>query len=456
MNKSPANKFNLKRVAQVLGAVVLLLGLVYYMRPRPIPVAMGTPEQRTVREYVAEEAKTRLAKEYVLSAPISGTVRRIALEPGDDVSADQVLAEIDPFPIEQQLKALDARIDQAKAQILGVDKTKPKPEDIERAAVRAKAMVDEAQAALRAQAEAKALHEEAQKSLVRAQGLLEKGVISQSDLDVAETRSTTAEMALARAAAGAAGAQKGVRIGDLDAQRVAGSVDDNEYLRAVYTAEIEALSAQRDALQSDLAKAALRAPVAGPVLEKYLVDERAVVAGTPLLKIGDLSSLEIESDILSEDVGRVAIGAQVELLGKAFGGQDATGTVKRIYPSAFMKISALGVEQQRVKVLIALDANGATPLPTLRPGTRLDVRIVTKEKLNALAVPERAAFRRAGQWYVFKVEDGTAKMTPITIGLKNDTYAEVLEGISISDTIVTEPMNELNDGTPLSTRQTEN
>jgi len=277
-------------------------------------------------------------------------------------------------------------------------------------------------------------------------------VISQSELDLAQTRNATAEQALARATAGAAGAQKGVRLGDLDAQRVAGSVDDNEYMRAVYTAEIEALSAQRDALQSDLAKTELRAPVAGPVLEKYLQDERAVPAGTPLLKVGDLSSLEIESDVLSEDVGRVAVGAQVELLGKAFGGKEATGTVKRIYPSAFMKISALGVEQQRVKVLIGIDA---TATPALRPGTRLDVRIVTNEKQNTLAVPERAAFRRSGQWYVFRVEGGAAKMAPITIGLKNDTYAEVLEGIALTDTIVTEPMNELNDGTPLTPRQTE-
>ena len=87
----------MKRVAQVIAAILLALGAVYYMRPRPIPVAMGAPEQRTVREYVAEEAKTRLSTEFVLSAPVSGTVRRIVLEPGDDVTADQVIAQIDPF-----------------------------------------------------------------------------------------------------------------------------------------------------------------------------------------------------------------------------------------------------------------------------------------------------------------------------------------------------------------------
>lgn len=456
MTKPSPKKSGLKRVIQVVGALALLAGAVLYMQPRPVPVAMGAPEQRLVREYIAEEAKTRLAREFVLSAPVSGTVQRIALEPGDAVTADQVVVQIDPFPFEQQVKALEARIAQAEAQIQGVDKTKPKPEDIERAAVRAKALADEAQAAMRAQAEAQALREEAEKALARARGLHEKGVISQSEFDLAQTRNTTAEQALARATAGAAGAQKGVRLGDLDAQRVAGSVDDNEYLRAVYTAEVAALTAQRDAAQSDLAKTVLRAPVAGPVLEKYLSDERAVPAGTPLLKIGELASLEIESDVLSEDVGRVVVGALVELQGKAFGGVEAMGTVKRIYPSAFMKISALGVEQQRVKVLIDLTPETLKAAPALRPGTRIDVRIVTNEKQNTLAVPERAAFRRAGQWYVFRVDGGVATMVPVTLGLKNDTYAEVLEGLAAGDTIVTEPMNELNDGAPVSPRQTEN
>lgn len=452
MIKTSPNKRNLKRVVQVAAAVAVVLFAIYYMRPRPVPVAMGEPERRTVREYISEEAKTRLATEYVLAAPVAGTVLRIELEPGDMVEAGQVVARVDPFPIEKQIAALEARIAQANAQIIGVDKAKPKPEDLEQAAVRAKALGDEAQGAARARDEARAGADEAEKAFARAQGLLAKGVISQNEFDTAQSRRDMAQAAFARASAAASASQKGVRVGDLNAQRLAGSIDDNEYLRQVYTAEAEALAAQRDILSSDLGKAELRAPVAGPVLEKYLPDTRAVVPGTPLLKIGDLSTLEIESDVLSEEVVRVKEGAQVELLGKAFGGAERMGSVKRIYPSAFMKISALGVEQQRVKVLIDLEpAKDGLPL---RPGTRLDVRIITGEKQGALAVPERAAFRRQGQWYVFKVESGSAKLAPVTIGLKNDAYAEILDGLAEGDTIITEPMNDLNDGAPVAARET--
>lgn len=451
MTKPSPRKFTFKRAVQIAAAVAVALFGVYYMRPRPVPVAMGQPEVRTVREYIAEEAKTRLAKEFYLAAPVAGTALRIDLEPGDLVEAGQVVATIDPFPIEKQIAALEARIAQAQAQITGVDKAKPKPEDLEQADVRAKSLGDEAQAAQRARDEAQAAVAEARLAFDRAKGLLDKGVVSQSEFDLAQSRRDMAEAALARASAAASAAQKGVRAGDLAAQRLAGSIDDNEYLRQVYTAEAEALAAQRDMLVSDLGKTALRAPVAGPILEKYLPDERAVAPGTPLLKLGDLSTLEIESDVLSEEVGRVREGAQVELLGKALGGAERMGTVKRIYPSAFMKISALGVEQQRVKVLIGLEP--AKDGPPLRPGTRLDVRIITGEKQGALAVPERAIFRRQGQWYIFKVEGGAARMTPVTVGLKNDAHAEILEGLAEGDTIVTEPMNDLADGAPVVQRE---
>lgn len=451
INTAP-RKFTFKRAVQ-FAALVLVIALgAWYMRPRPIPVAMGTPETRTVREYIAEEAKTRLAKEYYLSAPVAGTVLRIDLEPGDLVEAGQVVAKIDPFPIEQQIKALAARIEQAKAQTIGVDKAKPRPEDIEKAAIRAKSLNDEAQAALRAREEAQVAVDEAQRSYDRAKGLVEKGVVSQSEFDLAQSRRDAAQSALSRAGAAAAAAQKFGTVGELEAKRVAGSIDDNEYLRQVYTAEAEALTAQLEALRSDLGKTELRAPVAGPILEKYLPDERAVMPGTPLLKIGDLATLEIESDVLSEEVGRIRVGAQVELLGKAIGTAQRMGTVKRIYPAAFMKISALGVEQQRVKVLIDLEP--AKDAPALRPGTRLDVHIITAEKQNALIVPERAAFRRQGQWYIFKVVNNATKLTPVTLGLKNDHDAEILDGIAAGDTIITEPMNELVDATPVTPRET--
>ncbi len=167
--------------------------------------------------------------------------------------------------------------------------------------------------------------------------------------------------------------------------------------------------------------------------------------GTPLLKLGDVASQEIESDILSEEVGRIEVGDSVEIHGKALQGKELLGEVTRIYPSAFKKISSLGIEQQRVKVLIAYDPESIT----LRAGTRVDVRVITDKHEDALTVPERATFRRNGAWHVFTVEDETATLTPVTIGLRNETLAEITEGITEKDRIVTEPTNSLEAGMKL-------
>jgi len=431
------------------GVAALLLFSAYFMRTRPLPLEMGAPERTTVREYITEEAKTRLGREYLLSAPVAGTLQRIDLEPGDLVAAGQVVARFDPLPFEQQIRAIEARIAQAKAQIEGVDIAKPKPESLEMAATRAKELMDAVRASDHDLAAARAAAEEARKAQERAIGMLAKGVISQAEVDAAQLRLETATQALARASAAADATRKGARIGDLDARRLSGSINDNEFMREVYTAEVEALDAQLAIARDDLQKSELRAPVEGPLLDKFLPDTQVVAPGTPLVRIGDLSTIEIECDVLSEEVGRVSVGDTVELLGKALGQGGATGKVKRIYPSAFMKISALGVEQQRVKVLIDFDNTALQ----MRPGTRLDVRIVTGEQQNALAIPERAAFRREGQWYVFVVENDVARQVPITIGLRNDLWAEITDGLQEGVTIITEPINELTDGAAVLRRE---
>jgi HlyD family secretion protein len=237
-------------------------------------------------------------------------------------------------------------------------------------------------------------------------------------------------------------ARKTLQLAELAAKRLEGSIDDNEYMRSAYKAEIDSLNAQLDVLKKNREKARIVAPVAGPILEKYVSDRRVLPPGTPLLKLGDLTSMEIECDILSEDAGRVKAGQAVAIEGKAMGGKSVEGKVKRVYPSAFMKISSLGIEQQRVKVLIDFDNSQLS----LRAGTRVDVRIITNAHDKVVAVPERATFRREGKWYIFTVQGGRAELTPISIGLKNESWAEVSEGLKDGDEIVLEPGNELTPG----------
>lgn len=429
--------------------IAVLLGFaVLSMRPQPALVEIGKPEERAVREYITEEAKTRLRDEYTVDMPLSGTLKRMSLEVGDVVEAGSVLAEIDTFDLEHQIQAAEFLIQQAQFQIDGLASGKPKKEDTDTASVRIKEMSDQLQIAETQHRVAGIESEQARREYERVKKLVEEGVAAQSLLDDAQRTHEGLLEEVDRAQLAVAAAQKNVEIAQLAASRVASSMDDNEYMRQVYGAEIQRLEAELAILQSDFKKAMICAPVSGPVLEKYIENTRVLAAGTPIVKLGDLSTMEIESDILSEEVVAVTPGDAVELIGKALGEAPVLGKVDRIYPSAFQKISSLGIEQQRVKTIIAFDN---TTLQ-LRAGTRLDVRIITDEAPEAIAVPERSVFRRDDEWYVFVVDGGSAELRKVTVGLKNDTWAAITSGLELEEDIILDPKNDLEPGSRVAAR----
>jgi len=438
----------MKRVLWALAAIAVLALLIFSMRPQPFVVDIGKPEQRTVREFIAEEAKTRLRDEYTVDMPVSGTLKRMAFEVGDVVDEGAVLAQIDAFDLEHRVIGLEYMIQQAAAQIGGVESGKPKTEDLDSASVRAKAARDSLRIAEKELQIAQIDFDEAQKDYERTKRLAEQGVASQTMLDDAERAYKGLREQVERAQLAVASAKKNVEILDMASTRVVDSVDDNEYLREVYQAEIKRLEADLAVAKSDLEKTIIRAPVCGPILEKYIENTRVLTAGTPIVKIGDLTTMEIESDVLSEEVVAIEPGDTVELIGKALGDHQLTGTVDRIYPSAFQKISSLGIEQQRVKTIIAFDNTTIN----LRAGTRLDIRIIVDQSENAIAVPERAIFKRDDTWNVFVVQGGKAQLRPVTLGLKNDTWAEVTQGLTLEEEIILEPKNDLEPGSRVEAR----
>lgn len=426
------------------GVVVLAVvaGAVLSLRPRPVPVEYGHPVRMTVREYIAEDAETQLASTYTIDMPVSGTVARIEWEVGDVVQQGEILARVESLPIEQQIKGLEALIAQTRAQITGVDVSKPKPEALAAAEERVKEAAASLEMARKARAVVEINLEQARKDYERAQRLQAERVMSQRAFDETESAFRALEQDLARARLAEQAADKGFEIAGLASRQLADSVDDNEFLRDVHEAQIENLEAQLEILRDDLEKTTIRAPVTGPILMKLVENRRTLLAGTPLLQMGDPASSEILCDVLSEEVVRVAPGDPVEIAGKAIDGQTIMGSVKRIHPAAFKKISALGIEQQRVRVLIDYDAQAVA----LRPGTSLDVKIITAESPDALAVPERAVFQHEDAWHVFRVEGGVARLTRVTVGLKNEEWAEITAGLSPEDIFVAEPPNDLQDG----------
>jgi len=176
-----------------------------------------------------------------------------------------------------------------------------------------------------------------------------------------------------------------------------------------------------------------------------------------LLKIGDPDQLEVEVEVLSQDVGRMKKGDPVDIYGPAVGPSGAKGKVERIYPAGFTKVSSLGVEQQRVRVVVRFDQGELAKVRAaheLGVGYRVRVRIFTAAKSDALVVPRSALFRGPdGSWQVYAVVDGLAKLTTVEVGLMNDEQVEIVKGVSDGQRVVLAPESTLTDGTKVSTSE---
>jgi len=426
-----------------IGLLVVLVGAGWvWVETRPLVVETCRPGPGTVQEYVAEDGKTRLDEEYVITMPINGRVRRIELDEGDRVTSGQMVASIDDFALRREIEKLGAKIEETKSWIEGVDKAKPKREEIEAARLN----VARAQLALETCRRETSVTQinlaEAEREFRRMKNLLADGVVQQAQYDEAKRAYDTSRERLDTCGLAEETSSRALEIARLDYDRIQRSVDDNEYQRGVYQAQINQIKAQIALLRDDLSKTEIRAPVGGVVLEKYLEDEQVLMAGAPLLKIADMESIEIEADILSEEVTGLEPGQSVGITGKALGGRTAEGRLKRIYPGGFKKISALGIEQQRVKVIVGFDNRDLG----LRPYVSVDLRIIVDEHKGVLTVPEQAVFKSSDTWSVLVIEDSRLALREIEIGLRNDEVAEIVRGLTEDDLVVAEPTNDLQPG----------
>ena len=390
----------------IIGIVAAVAALLLYLgfRPQPLPVETGTVSRGALSVIVTEEGKTRIRERYVITSPVAGFAARIELEEGDTVAADAPLVAIEPVAP----TVLDRR---SRAE--------------------ARAGVSAAEAALEAAGTrvraAEAESELADAERERIERLYETNAVSRAEYDRVVS-------AARRAAAG---------------------------LRAVM-AEAEVaryeLQAARDVLRYSAAesdgeapeKVVVRSPVDGSVLDVIHESEGVVAAGQHLLTLGDPSNLEIEVELLSADAVRLAPGMAVRLL--RWGGDGALeGEVRMVEPSGFTKISALGVEEQRVIVRVDI-LSPPQRWARLGDGYRVEAEFVLWSGGDVLQVPSSAAFRRGDQWAVFVVEDGRAVFRPISVGRRGEFRVQVLDGLAAGETIVLYPDDEVEDGRSLKTR----
>lgn len=386
-----------KIVLGLIGAAILA-ALVTALWPAPIPVSAIVAERNHFTEYVEEEGRTDLREPYTMTAPIGGYLRRITLEAGDDISAGDVLFELEPIPA----PALDARTREQARETMGA----------------ARARMEAAEAKLEAR---KTEAEYAAKEFERAETLFERNLISSAEYDRARTdrdRTRSAERA-------ARNAHETATYEWRNAQAV---LDIEEGRRAPEDAPV----------------LRVRAPITGKVLARHRWDEGPVQAGEPLLELGDLTQLEVRVDLLSMDAVRVEEGMKV-VLTRWGGDRDLPAQVRRVEPKGFMRVSALGVEEQRVPVLVVLDAP-REDWARLGNGYRVEARFILWEGDDVLQIPVSALFRHEDEWSVFVVEDSRAVRRRIEAGRRSGLWTQVLSGLEADETVIIHPGDHIEDG----------
>lgn len=399
-----------KRLWRVGPAAIVLLvvaGIVYGLWPRPVEVDWAEVTRGPMRVTVDEEGKTRIRERYVVSAPLTGSLMRVQLKAGSSVTADKtVLAILEPgdpallnarekSEAEARVKAADAARQQAEARVTAARKE----------------------------------HDLASGNLARARQSHADGVASNEEFQTAEVREQVRaeELRAAQFATRVAGFE-------LDLARAAFRRTD-----------------PKSTLPPEDSRLDIRAPVDGKILRIYQESAAIVAAGTKLLELGDPSDLEMVIEVLSADAVRIASGNRV-IVERWGGDTSLNGRVRLVEPAAFLKVSALGVEEQRVNVI----ADFTDPIEkrlALGDAYRVETRIVVWEAADVVRVPAGALFRApGGEWAVFAIRTGRAKATPVIVGRSNGLEAEVLAGLTPGDRVVLHPSDRVKDGGRVSGR----
>ena len=382
-----------RRVIASIAVIGGLLGVALW--PRTLVVELATVSRGPLMVTVDEEGRTRVRDRFIVAAPVTGRVLRIDLDPGDRVARGEVVARVQPEPP----ALLDARAQGEAAAAL---------ESSQASLGHARAEEQRARAAL----------SHAQHELARTRQLIVAGATATQDLEARET-----EAVLAREAANAA--TFAVRRASAEVERARARIATSVAATVVGTVVV-------------------RSPVDGVVLQRLRESESVVPAGEPLITIGDPRRLEIVTDLLSTDAVRVQPGARAII--EQWGGDSAlSATVRRIEPSGFTKLSALGVEEQRVNVVLEFPDDDEDCAP-LADGYHVEARIVLWEAPDVLLVPTTALFRDGARWAVYVASDGRARRTIIELGRQTGQESEVISGLSEGDVVIVHPGDLVRDG----------
>jgi HlyD family secretion protein len=391
--------------------ICIVSGLIYVKIQGGQAVETSVVEKGEIKQYIEDTAVVQSNKKQTVYIEGAGRINNIKVNVGDPVKKGDVLLTLDRDDLELKLKDATSKIEAAKAQLASTDSSN---------------YVNKIEIAQVAVDTAKVNYESAARDLNNAKTLFESGAISQQELNKAEDAYKNAEAAL--------------KSTNFQLEDVKEGAPD--YVKDGYIAGVEQATVLRDSIMKEIEKQQVLASIDGIILEK-LVDENSIgTTGILAFLIGDIKSLELEGNILSDDIHKVQIGDEVEVSGKAMGDSTAVGKVIKIAPEARSITSSLGVNQKRVPVTIEINDNSGL----LKPGYDLDIKIITEIKNYALVVPDSSIFDYKGNSCVFVVDSGKAVIRQIKKGIESEKTIEIVEGLNEGDRIILKPDNNITEG----------
>jgi HlyD family secretion protein len=395
--RDPSGKNLIRRSLPWLGGLFLVALILWGLWPKPVVVETGKAERGALTVRVSEEGKTRVRNRYVVAAPVAGKMRRVPFKPGDEVKAGEtLLTAIEPVasPLidpraRSQAEAAVSMQEAARKQAL-------EALEVRRAALKAS---------------------EADRDRMRA--ITRPGTLSDSDRDRME-------------------ADYSMKAGEVRAAEFSLQVVDFQLAQARAVLERPASVTAGNLVE-------VKSPVSGRVLNVMQESETVVTPGMAILEIGDPTDIEIEAEILSRDAVAIKAGDSVEV--EQWGGENPLkGRVRRVEPAAFTKVSALGVEEQRVYVLSDL-VDIPEAAKSLGDRYRVEVRVAVWHGDDVLVVPAGSLFREGNAWKTYVFSGDKAKLTPVEAGHSDGRFTEILSGISAGDEVLLHPPDTVKDGT---------
>lgn len=390
-----------KRAALLLAAGAAVAALVWAFVPERVRVDTAEVRRGRFVQTVVADGKTRVKARYIVSAPVAGTLLRVELKPGDEIKRGMLLGTL--LPTASPL--LDVRSEREARERLGA---------AEAVHARSAAAADRANTNLGL---AKSDHE-------RLARLLQRGSVPAVDVERADALEKMR--------------RKELEAAEFDADAAAHELE-------VARAALQHVTAGPDRGTSRERRWEIRSATAGRVLRVFQESEAVLPAGTAILEVGDPGSMEVVVDVLSTDAVQIRPGAEVQI--ERWGGETELGAhVRLVEPSAFTKVSALGVEEQRVNVVLDL-ADPPEPRMTLGDGFRVEAAIVVYTEDDALSVPVSALVRDRESWAVFVVKEGRAVLKPVELGRRNASVAVVKSGLEPGARVVLYPGDQVRNGT---------